>query len=416
MREQTEPQTSSDKPMRIVIFTETFLPKWDGIANTLCYLLEHLERRGHACLMFAPEGAPETYAGTRIVGLPSITFPFYKDLKVVPPFFDVAEQVEAFCPDLIHMVNLASLGIVGMRLARDLGVPTVASYHSDFPRYVHHYGMPFLEESVWAYFRWLHNQADLNLCPSQYTRRQLEEHEYERVEIWGRGVDTVRYDPAHTDPTWRRRLTSGEPDRQLLLYAGRLAAEKRIDWLRPVLDILPNASLALVGEGPMHAELEEMFTDTHTVFTGYLEGVELAAAYASADLFVFPSASETFGNVVLEAMASGLPVVAAGAGGPVDHVSDGVNGYLSHPEDTKDFAALVEHCLSDPDKLAALGRGARAYAETQTWEMILDRLLEQYARTIRKGPGNYNTPALAARWQAWQSHAQDRERFRWRDR
>ena len=127
--------------------------------------------------MFAPEGAPETYAGTRIVGLPSITFPFYKDLKVVPPFFDVAEQVEAFRPDLDPHGQPRLSRDRGMRLARDLGVPTVASYHSDFPRYVHHYGMPFLEESVWAYFRWLHNQADLNLCPSQYTRRQLEEHE-----------------------------------------------------------------------------------------------------------------------------------------------------------------------------------------------------------------------------------------------
>lgn len=377
---------SLDRPMRVAIFTETFLPKWDGIANTLCYLLEHLEKRGHPCLMFAPEGAPPAYAATRIVGLPSITFPFYRDLKLVPPIVDVVDELAAFNPDVVHLVNLASLGLVGMRHAHELDVPVVASYHTDLPGYARHYKLGLLEDPIWAYFRRLHNQADLNLCPSYYTKAQLEAHGFERTEVWGRGVDTARYSPAHRTHAWRERLTDGHPERPLLLYVGRLATEKRIEWLRPILDLRPDVALAIVGSGPIREELEAEFEGTHTVFTGYLQGHDLACAYAAADLFTFPSASETLGNVVLEAMASGLPVIAAGAGGPVDHVQHGVNGFLSDPEDTTDFVALVWRALTDRDALARMAARARAYAETQTWERILDGLLAQYTQAIKAYP------------------------------
>jgi phosphatidylinositol alpha 1,6-mannosyltransferase len=373
--------------MRIAIFAETFLPKWDGIANTLCYLLEHLARRGHTALMFAPEGAPDRYANTPIIGLPSISFPFYRDLKFVPPIVNVADELAAFRPDVVHLVNLASLGLVGIHHAHNLNVPVVASYHTDMPGYARFYGMGLLEDPLWAYFRWLHNQADLNLCPSYYTKRQLEAHDFERVDVWGRGVDTQRYSPRHRTQAWRERLTQGEPERTLLIYVGRLATEKRIEWLRPLLDLLPDTALALVGEGPLREELEELFEGTRTVFTGYLSGQDLAEAYAAGDLFVFPSASETFGNVVLEAMASGLPVIAAGAGGPVDHVHNEQNGYLSDPEDADDFRSLVQQALADRTRLAKMSAGAQAYAETQTWDMILDGLLRQYAQVIRDHAG-----------------------------
>lgn len=390
----------TDKPMRIAIFTETFLPKWDGIANTLCYLLKHLAQCGHASIMFAPEGAPSSYAETRIIGLPCYTFPFYRDLKLVPPVFNVAEELSEFKPDVVHLVNLASLGLVGMRHARELDIPVVASYHTDLPAYARLYGMRLLEDPIWAYFRLLHNQADLNLCPSHYTKLQLESHDFERVEVWGRGVDTEHYHPRQANAAWRRRLTGGQPERPLMLYVGRLATEKRIDWMRPLMDLVPNVALAIVGDGPLREELEEVFAGTQTVFTGYLEGEDLAHAYASADLFTFPSPSETFGNVVLEAMASGIPVVAAGAGGPVDHVFHGQNGFLSDPEDSRDFAALVWRCFSDPDALQRMGCAARAYAETQTWEAILDGLLDQYVSLIRQGPTPHLTATLSERWKA----------------
>lgn len=369
--------------MRIAFFTETFLPKLDGVTNTLCYLLEHLANRGHASLMFAHQSAPARYADTSIVGLSGFPFPLYPELKLIPPLVDVEQQLAAFRPDLVHLVNPASLGLAGLRHARNLGVPIVASYHTDVPGYAARYGLGLLRDPLWAYFRWIHNQADLNLSPSHFTKAELEAHGFQRVKVWGRGVDTVRFNPRHHSETWRLRLSGGRPEAPLLLYVGRLAAEKRVEWLRPVLDALPEARLAIVGDGPLHSTLEELFADTPTVFTGYLRGKDLAHAYASADLFVFPSANETFGNVILEAMASGLPVITPRSGGPVEHVVNGKNGFLFEPDDLTDLISLVGWLVSDPVYVRWLGAAACAYAQSQNWEVVLDGLLEEYVTLVR---------------------------------
>ncbi len=384
--------------MRIAIFSETFLPKWDGVANTVCRLLEHLADRGHESLMFAPEGAPERYAATPIRGLPSLAFPFYPDLRLVPPVFNVERELRAFAPDLVHVVNPALLGLVGLRQARALGLPTVASYHTDLPGYTTTYGVGLLKETVWSYFRWLHNQADLNFAPSNFTKRQIEAHGFQRVKVWSHGVDTERFHPRHRSAAWRRHLTEGHPDAPLLLYVGRLAPEKRLDWLRPLLDALPGTRLALVGDGPTRDELETLFAESPTVFTGYLQGQDLSHAYASADLFVFPSDSETFGNVVLEAMASGLPVVAAGAGGPVDLVRDGHNGYLFDAHRQESLLALTRRCLSDVQATRRLARNARTYAETQRWDVVNDLLLDNFRILLGEGRASHpSTPAFKSR-------------------
>ncbi len=364
--------------MRIALFAESFLPKWDGIANTLCRLLEHLAAKGHVSLMFAPAGAPTHYAATRIVGLSSFSFPLYPDLKLVPPLVSVKDELTDFRPDLVHLVNPASMGVAGLRAARDLGVPVVASYHTDIPGYTALYGLELFRDPLWLYFRWLHNQADLNLCPSSFTQHELIAHRFERVKVWPHGVDTVCFNPAHRSATWRERLSGGAPDAPLLLYVGRLAAEKRVAWLRLLLDSIPQARLAIVGDGPLRSVLEECFRGTSTVFTGYLRGEDLSHAYASADLFVFPSANETFGNVVLEAMASGLPVIAPRSGGPVDQVASGQNGLLFESQSLEALIAQTLHCVSDPSYMRRLGVAARAYAESQGWSAVMDELLGEY--------------------------------------
>lgn len=368
--------------MRIAIFAETFLPKWDGIAHTLCHLLDYLALNGHSSLMFAPQGAPENYAKTPIIGLPSFSFPLYPDLHLVPPFFNVRRQLELYKPDLIHIINPAFLGLIGLRHARELDLPIVASYHTDLPGYTDRYGISYMRDTVWAYFRWIHNQADLNLCPSEYTKNQLRDHQFERLKIWGRGVDTERFHPSFRDMGWRSHLTDGHPEAPLLLFVSRLANEKRIDWLLNLFNELPDIRLAIVGDGPARGELETLFKNTPTVFAGYLHGEALSRAYASADMFVFPSNSETFGNVVIEAMASGLPAICARAGGPVDHIRDGVNGFLFDADDVDDMVAKVKLVLSDPKVMKEMGQHARAYAETQTWESIFDSLLNDYESAI----------------------------------
>ena len=200
--------------MRIAIFAETFLPKWDGITNTICHLLEYLDRRGHASLMFAPRGAPGEYARTPIAGLPGIRFPLYPELRLVFPTVDVRRELRAFRPDVMHVISPVSLGWAGLRHARDLGIPVVASYHTDIPGYASRYGLDALREPLWHFFRWLHNQADLTVCPSHFTQAQLARHGFQNVRVWGRGVDTDRFSPRWRDETWRRRLSASDPGRR----------------------------------------------------------------------------------------------------------------------------------------------------------------------------------------------------------
>ncbi|MBN2005827.1 MAG: glycosyltransferase family 1 protein [Anaerolineae bacterium] len=369
--------------MRIAIFAETFLPKWDGVANTLCHLLDYLSEHGHTALMFAPEGAPASYAGTPIVGLPAFAFPFYPDLRLVPPMMNVEKQLAAFHPDIVHLANPALLGLVGLRHARSLGAPVVASYHTDLPGYTQSYHMSWFRESVWAYFRWLHNQADLNLAPSRFTQEELKAHGFERVSVWSRGVDTAQFHPGRRSDAWRAKLSRGQPDAPLLLYVGRLAVEKRIEWLRPVLATLPDVCLAIVGDGPLRPSLEAQFAGTRTVFTGYLRGNELASAYAAADLFAFPSANETFGNVILEAMASGLPAIAPRSGGPVDLIAPGITGYLFTPHEQTEWIARIQRCVKDRGRTRQMGQNARGFAEGHSWEIVFNTLLRDYAALIK---------------------------------
>jgi glycosyltransferase involved in cell wall biosynthesis len=381
--------------MRIALFAETFLPKIDGITTTLCYLLEYVATQGHSCLVFAPEGAPAEYAGTPIVGLPSFTLPFYPELRLVAPTANVEQECAEFRPDLVMLANPALLGLVGLRHARACNLPVVASYHTDLPYYTEKYGFSMLREPAWAYLRWLHNQADLNLCPSRFTQRQLYVQGFERVKVWRRGVDHERFTPRHRSHAWRERLSDGHPEAPLLLYVGRLAPEKRVNWLRAALDALPQARLAIVGDGPSRAELEALFAGTPTLFTGYLRGKDLSHAYASADVFCFPSASETFGNVVLEAMASGLPVVAPNCGGQIDHIRHNENGLLVPADDRAALAKQVAWLVADRPWAQQMGQNALAYARTQTWEAILGRLFENLQSVLETDLGVRDRPSVA---------------------
>jgi glycosyltransferase involved in cell wall biosynthesis len=368
--------------MRIALFTETFLPKVDGIVNTLCHLLDHLALRGHTSVLFAPEGGPSRYAETPVYGLPSVPFPLYPELKLVPPLVSLMPQLRSFRPDLIHVVNPVSLGFAGLGHGRRLQVPVIASYHTDVPGFAARWGLGMLYHPLMRFFRWVHNSADLNLCPSHFTLRELQQYGYKRLRVWGRGVDSLLFHPSKRSAELRRRLSAGEEGKTLLLYVGRLSPEKRIDWLLPVLDAVPSARLAVVGDGPARPRLERLFAGRAVRFTGYLRGEELAQAYAAGDVFVFPAANETLGNVVLEAMASGLPVVAPRSGGVQDHVTHDVTGLLFAPESQAELAAAVTNLVENPAKAKRFGACGRRAIETRSWTLILDDLLDQYAAVL----------------------------------
>lgn len=374
--------------MRVALVTESFLPHIDGVVTTISRLTEHLQHRGHDSILFAPAGGPPEINGTRVIALNTLPFPPYPDYRFVPPVHDLRPELDRFDPDVMHLFSPTSLGLAGIVAARLLGIPTIASYETDVAGFAAVWGLGMLCGPINNYYRWLHNRADLNLCPSHATAADVRALGFRRVAVWPRAVDTERFHPLHRAAPWRDRLSGGHPEAPLLLYAGRVAPEKRIRWIRPVLDAVPEARLAIIGDGPSRANLERLFAGTNTVFTGFLRGQDLSAAYASADIFVFPGPKETFGFVVMEAMASGLPVIAARAGGPLDQITHAVSGLLFEPNDQSSLVEAVASLAHDPGKARRMGRAARLVAESRSWTHVLDGLLEQYAALIgqRKRP------------------------------
>lgn len=367
--------------MRIAIFTETFLPKIDGIVTRLRHTVEHLQRAGDQVLVVAPEGGITEYKGAKVHGVSGFPLPLYPELKLAVPLPTLRPVIEEFAPDLIHVVNPAVLGLGGLYYAKSLKIPLVASYHTHLPQYLHHYGLGMLEELLWGLLRSAHNQAQLNLCTSTAMVQELTAHGIERVDLWQRGVDTEMFQPHLVSPKMRSRLSQDCPEAPLLLYVGRLSAEKEIEQIRPILETIPNARLALVGDGPHRQALEQHFEGTPTHFVGYLQGLELASAFASADAFLFPSRTETLGLVLLEAMAAGCPVVAARKGGIVDIVQDGVNGYLFDPDDPQGATHATQQLLEQSREREVLRQNARQEAERWGWPAATEQL-RQYYRVV----------------------------------
>jgi glycosyltransferase involved in cell wall biosynthesis len=368
--------------MRIALFTETFLPKVDGIVTRLRHTIEHLERNGDRVLVVAPEGGLTEYKGAKVYGIPGMPLPLYPELKLALPPLGTKNAIEEFQPDLIHVVNPAFLGIGGIYYAKTLNIPLVASYHTHLPQYLHHYGLGALEGLLWELLKAAHNKAQLNLCTSSAMVKELVSHGIERVDLWQRGVDTEMFQPHLASAQMRSRLTQGHPEDPLLLYVGRVSAEKQIDQIKPVLEAIPQARLAIVGDGPSRETLEAHFAGTNTNFVGYLQGLELAAAFASADAFVFPSRTETLGLVLLEAMAAGCPVVAARSGGIPDIVTDGVNGYLFEPDDPDGAITATKSLLSATQAREELRHNARQEAEQWGWAAATKQLQSYYRHVL----------------------------------
>ncbi len=371
--------------MRIAIFTETFLPKVDGIVTTLCQTIRQLKKLGNEVLIFAPEAGVKEYEQSRVVGISGCSFPFYPELTLSLPRASMREALTAFHPDIIHVADPALLGLAALYYgggARGgaLGLPLVVSYHTDLPQYLHHYGMGMLEGLIWPLLRIRHKRATLNLCTSGVILEQLREHRIERTALWPGGVDSDLYRASQRSEQMRLRLTQGHAASPLLLYVGRLSAEKEIERIKPILEGIPGACLALVGDGPHRKKLQRHFSESPVFMSGFLHGDELASAFASSDIFVMPSRTETLGLVVLEAMSSGLPVVAARAGGIPELIENHVSGYLF--DDEGEAIAAVQQLLRNPDHMATVQENARKRALAHSWEAATQRLVEhyQYAR------------------------------------
>jgi phosphatidylinositol alpha 1,6-mannosyltransferase len=364
--------------MRIAIVTESFPPDVNGVAHCALRTAEHLVRRGHDPLVIAP-AVPDLIAAADpcpVVRVPSLPLPGYPQVRVALPGRKTAAAIAEHRADIVHLASPFVLGVRGMSAAAKLGVPAVAVYQTDLAGYARTY-VGAGEAAAWRRIRSVHTAADRTLAPSSASAHHLEQHGIPRVHLWPRGVDSVRFHPRHRDDALRRELA---PHGEVLVgYVGRLAPEKHVELLAGVCR-LPGVRVVVVGDGPSAPGLREALPGA--VFLGRRTGGELARIFASLDVFAHTGPFETFCQTVQEAMASGLPVVAPAAGGPLDLVGHGRTGLLVPPVDADALRDAVYALAASPALREEYGRAARDAVFARTWEAVGDLLLDHYAQIL----------------------------------
>ncbi|MGH3384115.1 MAG: glycosyltransferase family 4 protein [Nocardioidaceae bacterium] len=371
--------------MRIAIVSESFLPQVNGVTNTVRHVARRLVETGHQPLVIAPGPGDDHHLGVPVVRVRSLPLPRYKSFPVGLPDQVVAQALADFRPDVVHLASPAVVGYSGLRAARRLGIPTVAVFQTDLAGFARGYHLR-ADAPVWAWLRRIHSRADRTLAPTPTTMQQLQAHGVPRVHVWGRGVDLGQFDPRRRTDRLREWLA---PNGELLVgYVGRLAAEKQVRRLAAVTDI-PGTRLVVVGEGPERPWLERSLSGA--VFLGLRQGDDLAEVFASLDVFAHTGTYETYCQAVQEAQASGVAVVAPGAGGPLDLVEHGRTGVLYEPSDPYALRRAVVAVARDDAFRDRLADGGRAAVAGRSWDRLVDDLVDRHYATLVAG-----TPARAA--------------------
>ena len=373
--------------VRIALFSEVYWPMVSGVGVTLLRLTDALEARGHAVRAYSatyalPEGVsdrPEVHRS------PSVPFFLYPDVQwAFPRLREVVDDLAAFRPDIVHVATEFSLGIAGLKAARQLDLPLIASAHTDYDQYAARYGVPWALRAGWHYLRWFYGQAHRVLCPSRIYEEAVHRHGVTHTGIWSRGVDPGVFAASWRSEAYRAAFGLG-PEDLLVTYIGRIAREKNLGLLLEAWETLAPVrgagQLVLVGRGPLEEEIRRReIPGVHV--TGLLQGAALSAAYASADVFAFPSATETFGNSLLEAMGSGLPSLVAASGGVLEFTEHGRNAWLVEPDSAPAIVAGLRRLLTDVELRRRLGAGALATARARDWGSVYDQLLADYQQAI----------------------------------
>jgi glycosyltransferase involved in cell wall biosynthesis len=373
--------------VRIALFSEVYWPMVSGVGVTLLRLTRALEERGHRVRVYSASyplangqmDRPEVHRS------PSVPFFLYPDVQwAFPRMRDVVEDAARFRPDVVHVATEFALGITGIKVARQLGLPLITSAHTDYEQYAARYGVDWAVRAGWRYLRWFYSQGHRVLCPSHVYQQHLHSRGVTNTGIWSRGVDTNCFHPRFRSIAYRRSLGL-EPGDLLVTYIGRIAREKNIALLLEAWDLLApergSAKLSLVGRGPLEAEIRRrQIPGVHVA--GLLDGRPLSAAYASADIFAFPSTTETFGNSLLEAMSSGLPSLVAAAGGVIEFSQHGGNAWLVAPNSVSAIAEGLHRLLQDAALRRRLSEGALQTAQERGWDEVYDKLIEDYQDAI----------------------------------
>lgn len=386
----TEDPMHTDRPeagavrldgMRLALVTDTFLPQVNGVTRTLDRLARTVAARGGAVEIFTSDD-PAAPPDARVQRFPSVSFWGYPELRLAAPGAGrLARAMSRWGATMVHAATPFGMGLAARRAARRTGLPLVTSYHTHFTAYAQFYQLGLLSTSGWRFLRWFHNGGARTYCPTAAVAAELERHGFLNTTVWGRGVDTETFSPAWRTP--QLRSTFGLREHELLvLYVGRVAREKGIDDVIDAMRLLqalpdaPPCRLLVVGDGPHLAACRARAGDSVT-FIGHRSGEELSRLYASADLFVFPSTTDTFGNVTLEAMASGLPVLAADSAVTRELLVPGA-GSFHIPGDARGLASHIARWGRDPALRRAAGRRGREGAHARSWDLVFDELFTDY--------------------------------------
>ena len=360
--------------LRVAVVTESFLPQINGVTNSVLRVLETLASKGHHALVIAPESAeaPSTYAGFRVKRVPSLAV---KGLMPVGfPQRSMEPLIEGFDPDVIHLASPFFLGKYATRIAQRLNIPTLSIYQTDVAGFARHYGLSIAHNKLNTWVANIHKQTDRTLAPSTWSCDQLQSSGVQNVSLWQRGVDGVKFNATKRSAVLRESFVKQSQNKIVVGYVGRLANEKRIEDLAP-LHAREDVQLVIVGDGPARQKLERALP--RALFVGYKSGEELAAHYASIDIFVHTGKHETFCQSIQESLASGVPVIAPHSGGPLDLVQHGRTGFLIDTSNAHELTAAFE-LLSDARTRSLMGTAARESVIHRTWEKVNNELINHY--------------------------------------
>ncbi|UNP75909.1 glycosyltransferase family 1 protein [Bacillus nitratireducens] len=373
--------------MRVAIFTDTFTPQVNGVAKTLERLTKYFQKENIAYSVFAPQHTAEDNFVANVNKMRSIPLTIlYPECRLAFPTPRIKRELLAFKPDIIHIATPFNMGLCGLYYAKKLNIPVVGSYHTDFDAYLRYYKIEFLSNMLWNYLKWFHSHMQKNFVPSPETLHQLKKKGFQQLYIWGRGVDCTLFHPTYNKDLFRKKYNITA--KYILSYVGRLAPEKDIDTLQTLIQTTnkerDDIHWLIAGDGPLAKGLHENVPKTNITFTGYLQGANLAEAYASSDLMVFPSATETFGNVVLESLACGTPVIGANSGGVKNIIIDEKTGFLCEPKNEDSFLSSIYSLLNNEERLKQMGVAASSYAKSQSWDEIFHSLFNQYEEALHQ--------------------------------
>lgn len=371
--------------MKIALYTGTYVKDKDGAVKSITQLVSSFRNNGHQVTVWSPDvSSKDNHDGLTVHTMPAVPIPQYPDYKL--GFFrpETKRQIDAFAPDIVHISTPDIVGKAFLHYAKKKSLPLASAFHTDFPSYLQYYRIKFVEKPLWKYLTWFYNCCDIVFAPNESVRLKLEEQNIRNVEIWSRGVDKELFDPFRRSQQLR---TAWNADgRTVFIYAGRFVLYKDIEVVMKVYERFQEAGYAhsvrfvMIGSGPKESEMKRRMPEA--IFPGYLTGVELSAAYASGDIFLFPSITEAFCNVALEALASGLPVVVSDEGGCRDIVERSGGGLVARSGDVEDFFGKCLGLLENSVWCRELKAHGLAFAETKSWSAINRVVIDRYQNMV----------------------------------